>query len=639
MCGLVAIFGEPEAVPLPRRMAALDSIAHRGPDAEAVWSAPHSWMGFRRLSIIDLSDGANQPMVDPETGLVIVFNGEIYNYVELREELRAKGHRFRTSSDTEVLLKAYAAWGPEALNKLNGMWALAIWDPKTKLAFLARDRFGVKPLYYSIGSSGLMLASEPKALHWLDPRSLDVDRSTLVDFFVRSQSHCGERTFYSRIKALPAGYSGFYAVDERTLTLRRYWDYPHPEDGSRASADDQAEFTALFDDAVKIRLRTDVPLGLTLSGGLDSSAILASATQLMAGPMRSYTSVYGANQRAEESWAMIAATCAGTEAFAVEAPLDSWANTLPAIASHMDSPGFSPAVLPLWHIMARARGDGVPVLLEGQGADEYLAGYTQHAAAALLGQLGTGDLSRAPKAFFGMCSAFGSKWALSWLARSLLPAPVTSFLRHSRAGWFEESDIVAWRARSVDPTVSNAGEFYDPLYKALWLDHSRQVLPSLLHYGDAISMAHGIESRLPFMDYRLVEWVFRTRPNLIEHGHTKSPVRRYLKDRGFDRISARKDKIGYSVPVSAWLSTSGREYVHDTLADPGADIWSYLRHDKFQKLLAGTERNNNSGTFHFFKLVSTQAWLQALRGRSDALRVLPSGYRGGDRVGDVIPVA
>jgi asparagine synthase (glutamine-hydrolysing) len=619
MCGLVAIFGEPEAVPHLRRMAALDSIAHRGPDAEGVWLGPHSWMGFRRLSIVDLSDGANQPMVDPETGLVIVFNGEIYNYVELRDELRAKGHRFRTSSDTEVLLKAYAEWGPEALNKLNGMWALAIWDPRTKRAFLARDRFGVKPLYYSIGSSGLMLASEPKALHWLDPRSLDVDRSTLVDFFVRSQAHYGERTFYSRIKALPAGYSGFYAVDDRTLTLRRYWDYPHPENKSRAKADDQAEFTALFDDAVKIRLRTDVPLGLTLSGGLDSSAILASATQLMAGPMRSYTSVYGANQRGEESWAMIAASCAGTEAFAVEAPLDSWANTLPAIARHMDSPGFSPAVLPLWSIMARSRRDGVPVLLEGQGADELLAGYVQYAAVAALRQLGTGDLSGALKAFFGMSSTYGSKSALSWLVRSLLPDTVTSISRRSRIGWFEEADIAAWQDRSVDPTVSTAGECYDPMYKALWLDHSRKVLPSLLHYGDAISMAHGIESRLPFLDYRLVEWVFRSRPRLIDHGSTKSLVRHYLNDHGFGRISARKDKIGYSVPVSTWLSTSGREYVRDTLADPSADIWSYLRYEKLQTMFAETERNDSNRLFHFFKLVSTQAWLQSLRNRGGSL--------------------
>lgn len=625
MCGILGVIGPAAARLAARRFnLALDRIAHRGPDSSGTWRDDAAWLGHRRLAIIDLTEDGHQPMVDPASGLVIVFNGEIYNYRELRSELVSLGHHFHSQSDTEVLLRGYLQWGGDVQQRCNGMWAAAIWNPSTQTLFLTRDRFGKKPLYFARVDASLWFASEPKALHSLRPDLAEADPAALVDLVVNSRLHLGERTFYRRIQALPPAYCGTWDARADRLETRRYWDYPDAgspiADGERDEA-----FGALFADAVQLRLRSDVPLGLTLSGGLDSSAVLAAAGQHAAEPPRSYTSVYGQARQGELGWAETAARCAGTSVLQVRSSMDDWQSMLPAVVAHLDAPGQSPAVLPLWSIMKRARADGVPVLLEGQGADEILGGYTWYPAAQAVSLARQGDLRGFSRICRSMSEAFTWRWTVGWLARQAAPGLGTRLTRTRRHRLFRADVIDAWRQRGEDPTLSRAGRGYEPLYRAMWQDHAFEVLPGLLHYGDSISMAHGIESRLPFLDFRLVEWVFRHRPTLLEHGDTKAPLRAYLRSRGFAPIAERRDKLGYPVPMTDWYRSIGGRLIDEIVATPGAPIWDLMSPAHVAELAIEAKRGSMAGAMHLFKFLTAELWLRELQSRRtlDALEPAP----------------
>jgi asparagine synthase (glutamine-hydrolysing) len=420
MCGWVGLAFCPDANLRARLPAALTTIAHRGPDGEGMWTGDDVALGFRRLAIIDLNSRSDQPMVDPETGTVLIFNGEIYNYKELRADLESAGVSFRTTSDTEVLQKAYLYWGPAAFERMNGMWALAIWHPEERRLFLCRDRFGVKPLYYAWIGDGIAFASEPKALLALDPTLAEPDRSAIARLFVSSESLAGEDTYFRRIRSVPPA---SWAVVEGggEIRLTRFWSYPEaaaPSDRSPPSAQEE-EFDALLRSAVALRFRSDVPVGLTLSGGLDSTAILAATPSESLPAVRAFTATF--EEGADEfDWASSAASQAGVTLVPVNASSRNWLEKLRQITWHMDAPGSSPPVFPLWNIMAKARADGVPVLLEGQGADELLGGYVQYGAAHLLERLAHGHAVTAARHAATMSRTFGISLLAKWVGRIAL---------------------------------------------------------------------------------------------------------------------------------------------------------------------------------------------------------------------------
>lgn len=613
MCGILGVVGEGDQPPHRLAEKALATMEHRGPDAGSTWQDGPVWLGHRRLSILDLSASSNQPFVDAESGCVIVFNGEIYNYRELRDELVSMGHVFRSKGDTEVLLAGYKFWGKRVVERCNGMFAFAIWDPRKHQLFMARDRFGVKPFYYALRNQRLFFASEPKALHVLDPDLTEVDVSSIIDFIADSTAHAGSRTFYRNIAALPPAHYCVYDLNTRRLQETRYWDYPQA--GSimlTSSYDDQ--FASLLHDAVHIRRRSDVPIGLTLSGGLDSSAILAATVDGETNGIKCYTSTYSEPAQSELSWAKIAANAGNATVEAVDSDVSDWIGVLKKTTHHMDAPGYSPAVLPLWGLMAKARADNVPVLLEGQGADELLGGYPQYASVEALSDLHRGEIAKFTARFNYMRQTFGLPWTSAWMARSLMPSLFKVAVRNRRLKMFAPEAVLSWRSRGDDPALSKAGEEYDPLHKLLWQDHSVRVLPALLHYGDTISMAHSVESRLPFMDYRLVEWIFGAGPPLLENGETKTLVRSYLKRQNFHAIAARQDKKGYSVPMSDWYSRFGEKYLSEMLSESANPIWDIVDRKYVSKLVAhgGSARK----LFHQYKLVTLGIWLDNLKERS-----------------------
>ena len=277
MCGIVATVGIDERAVTTRGAEALRVIAHRGPNDEGIWTDGTAWLGNRRLSIIDLTAGGHQPMVHEATGVVITYNGEIYNYIELRTELETAGHSFKTQSDTEVLLAAYLQWGERCLSRLNGMWGFLIWDPRIQRAFFARDRLGVKPLYYAVADGGLSVASEPKALLALHPELRRVDEASLFDFLASGNLYTGRRSFYAGVQVLEPGHWGLYDPSASSPAISRYWSLPNTSPSSVDYGQAVQTFGDLLTDAVRLRMRSDVPVGFTLSGGLDSSAVLQAA--------------------------------------------------------------------------------------------------------------------------------------------------------------------------------------------------------------------------------------------------------------------------------------------------------------------------------------------------------------------------
>jgi asparagine synthase (glutamine-hydrolysing) len=625
MCGILGYAGPRVEQERHAFEAALDLLQHRGPDDRGVFGSDGVLLGHRRLSIIDLSTAGHQPMVDADSGAVVTYNGEIYNYLELRQELESRGHRFRSATDTEVLLKAYLEWGPGCLGRLNGMWAFAVWIPARQTLFCARDRFGVKPFYLWRNSSSIAFASEPKAILALRPETRRVDESTLAAFLGQSDLYTGDRSFYEGIRVLPPAHCAQWSAATGDLRMWRYWNYPSEPARLQSPQHEIATFTALLDDAVRIRLRSDVPVGLTLSGGLDSTAVLTGAMKSGSQPLACFTSVYSSQERGEAGWAQRAAAPYGIQPIEVEATESNWLDTSLDISWHMDGPGSSQAVYPLWFVMREARARAVPVLLEGQGADELLGGYSQHAVLALLREVravttrpNRNSVQEMHLAWRRLVRTFTLRWAVLWTLREAFPGLLGLYRRRSTASAVMRPELAVHLP--PDRFGLDAPPWTDPLSRRLLDDHSRGVLPGLLHYGDAISMAHGIESRLPFMDYRLVEHLFARSSELkVRQGETKWLVREYLRRNGQRSIGERPDKLAYPTPLEHWLVRAGGATAKEVLLQPGALIHTYCEPSRIDRLIRMHVAGRAGAGYHVYRLVSTELWLRtciAAQGRA-----------------------
>ena len=433
MCGIAGYHDASRPASASRLRAMTDRLAHRGPDGHGLVlidtrtgrtsaGEPGTFdlaLGHRRLSIIDLSDAGRQPMTSHDGRVWITYNGEVYNYVELRDELRARGHRFRTATDTEVVLAAYAEWGISCLSRFNGMWAFALWDSHEHTLFLARDRFGVKPLYYAHGRDWLVFGSEIKALfaHPRVPRQPNAE--IIYDFLSLRLADHTDNTFFGGIVRVPGSHYVAYRPGTQP-TLHRWWDCKpaRPRDSS-PSEDARAieRFRELFDDAVRVRLRSDVPIGTCLSGGVDSSSIVVTANQQMfdgtrdrklTGDRQRTFSACFEDPRVDERQfidRVIAATGAST--YRVFPNQDRVWDELPALVAQMDEPFHSTSQYSQWNVMRLVRESGVTVTLDGQGADELMAGYPGYHAVAIATLLRSGRAAAAAREAIGTAKLAG----------------------------------------------------------------------------------------------------------------------------------------------------------------------------------------------------------------------------------------
>jgi asparagine synthase (glutamine-hydrolysing) len=551
MCGIAGIFNLDSDRPVSddELRAMIATMPHRGPDARgAQVLAPGAGFGHVRLAILDLVPESNQPFAIDGGAYVITYNGEIFNYVELREELEGLGHAFRTRSDTEVLVRAYATWGADAVNRLNGMWAFAIWDRDRDELFCSRDRFGIKPFSYTEHDGRFLFSSEVKAMLAIAPELARPDHEALSQLLRSSVGGRSHRTCFAGVRRLPPAHN--MIVRRSGIRLERYWDYPTDTMDGITAEEAAAGVRERLVDALRLRMRSDVPVGTTLSGGVDSSAIVCLLRSFYDDPHETFTASYAGESYDESDDAVALATRLGMNPNRLPAQDEDFLPTLRKVVHHLEAPVYNPAVFPLWNIMRGAR-EKVTVVLEGQGADELFGGYVRSAYPfSVLDHLAGGRLLSAAKAFRWNLRVCGAPATLMWTGRALAPW-VHRFYRRIRGD--ERVYLGPLRDAAGGSPARRNGRMPGVLNRHL-RDQHEGTLVDLLHYGDAISMAFSLESRLPFMDYRLVEYAFRIPGHLkVGEGRGKLVLRNAVRrDVPLEVIDSRR-KLGFPTPIAKWF--------------------------------------------------------------------------------------
>lgn len=574
MCGVAVMLGlagrQAEATVLARMAA---SIAHRGPDDSGLYLDGQVGFAFRRLAILDLSPAGHQPMASDDGQVVIVFNGEIYNYVELRDELGRAGYRFHSRSDTEVLLAAYRHWGPACLDRLNGMWAFIIHDRRRQMLFAARDRFGVKPLFVYRGTDCVLLASEVKAILASGRYRRDTNWQVAADFLVYGKLDETPATFFAGIEQVPPGCAVEIGLDG-SWRQRRYWSLADIALEPVAHPDEAVG--ELLEDAVRLRLRSDVPVGVCLSGGLDSTAIICAMArhrEESRGP-RSPLLAFCYHEPAFDERGFIADTLAqtGAELRRISLAPDGMWRSLTEVLHFQDEPIVSGAPIAGFHLMKLAACNGVKVVLNGQGSDEVFAGYTGYFRDHWYTLLRAGRFARAwqeIRAYGAAIDAPAARLFLAAFARTVHQQlrRVEPYRRAVRRRRWQRLTQRRWFTPALTERLEGESPGYEDLDLQAVLRRSteRAPLPHYLRLEDRNSMAHAVEARVPFMDYRLVSLAFRVGADRkIRGAWNKALLRDGLRGRIPDSVRTRVEKMGFPTSLHLWLTGA--------LADPLRDI-------------------------------------------------------------------
>jgi asparagine synthase (glutamine-hydrolysing) len=530
-----------------------NQIHHRGPDGEGVYYEKNVGLGHRRLAIIDRSTMGHQPMFYQDGQLVITYNGEIYNYIELRQELSQKGYRFDSHTDTEVILAAYAEWGEGCVNHFNGMWAFAILDKTRKRIFCARDRFGVKPFYYVEAQEVFAFGSEIRQLlPFLT--NIHANQTVLVDFILTGIADHSHATFFKDVVKLQPGHFLIYSLETHHIQIQSYYQI-QPNLAMSAMNEEEAVscFMQLLEDAVQLRLRADVAVGTCLSGGLDSSSVASLAAPLyQAQAGRRFCGITAVSEQEsnnEAAYAKQVIDHAGMEWIIVCPTYDDFKTSLPDVVTTQEEPFGSPSITMQYFVMKTARAHGIPVLLDGQGGDETLLGYEKYYGSHL-------------------ASTYQQQGALAFIdtlrtaGKNNRKLSVLSALKYLIAGSMAPLRYRYYRQRhrylSAFPIIPNHLKAYSRAIlnsftlQRLEIEHTN--LPILLRYEDKNSMAHSIETRLPFLDYRVLEAALSLPAKYkIKEGWTKWLLRKGMEHKMPDTITWRKNKFGFEAPEALWL--------------------------------------------------------------------------------------
>ena len=577
MCGIavaIGLHGRPVERAAVERMA--KSLLHRGPDDGGIYVDGAVGMGFRRLSILDLSEAGHQPMISQDGQYVLVFNGEIFNYVELRDELRQLGYQFRSSGDSEVLLAAYREWGRDCLPKLNGMWAFVIYDRRQRRLFGSRDRFGVKPLFYSRDNTVIQFASEIKALRASGYQRAGINWRMASRFLLEGRLDSHHETFYEGIEQVPPG-SGFEVGLDGAWHQWSFWSLDAlPQ---TVTTDPAAAFADLFEDSVRIRMRSDVPVGVCLSGGLDSTAIICAAARQRhesAGvqPESLQAFCYMAKEFDESKY--IADTLVQTHAQLRQletSPAELW-NDVRKVLWFQDEPVHTMTAVVGYQLMRLAASHGIRVVLNGQGADETIGGYSSYFQDYWVSLLQQGRVNAAWQAVKSYTQAHGGN------ARTRMTAAASrciSWEMYKIAGyrtWAQGRRQARIRQNcwfSGDLTRHFISEDIPPSSAALSAALNQSVvsapLPLYLRIEDRNSMAHSVEARLPFLDYRLVSFVC----GLPDEWKVRGPWNKYVLREGMkgripESVRSRVDKMGFPTASKKWFAHDLYEPLRDILA-------------------------------------------------------------------------
>jgi asparagine synthase (glutamine-hydrolysing) len=567
MCGICGAF-DPKGLPsgAPELVARFGRIMrHRGPDDEGLYAGSVCALGHRRLSIIDLSRDGHQPFASADGRFQMVYNGEIFNYIELRRELEGLGRTFRTRTDTEVLLAAYLQWGNACLDRFNGMFAFAVHDTAAKSLFLARDRCGVKPLYYAMKDGVLYFASEIKALLAVPGLSRSVNEQSLFDYWVFNRTDVKDETFLTAVRRLPKG--GLAVADASGFHVKTWWD---PRRFLNAGRDETPEQVAaaveeLLVSAVALRMRSDVPVGSCLSGGLDSSILVGVLFDRLSARKGypCFTAAYPGHPVDETAYVD---ELAGRYPFASLRTYPTGGKALSDLEEFVranDEPTTGPSFYAQYEVMRLARERGVTVLLDGQGGDEDFAGYQYFHGFNLHGLLRRGRYGR-----FGLELA-SALWrrqhvsALQTLAFQVLPDGIRKALLLQASPLVDKGFFDAHLGKSL---IYNQFFAVSGLNESLCA-HFRFKLEHLLRMEDRNSMAFSLEARVPYLDYRLVEYLLGVPEDMkIRLGETKWIQKKALARYTIPSILARKDKLGFATPAAAWMAEPAwKKLTHESL--------------------------------------------------------------------------
>ena len=510
-------------------------------------------LAHRRLAIVDLAPTGHQPMCDADLRGWITYNGEIYNHVELRAELERAGAKFTGTSDTQVILAAYHAWGERCLEHLNGMFAFALWDAGQRRLFCARDRLGVKPFYFQYDGGTFAFASEARALVLTQPSRIQPHLPAIRDLLALDWVDHESRTFFDGLHQLPPGH--WLAVGEDGFRLERWWGLDPDTRAVGTSADFTAHFAELFTDSVRLRLRADVEVGSCLSGGLDSSAVVTTAAKLANAGLHAFTCAYDEGPAFDERpYVRAVAEASGARSHVVVPDGSDLWRVFDTLADRQGEPTAGPGVYSQWQVMKLASGSRLKVLLDGQGGDETLAGYFRYLPTRLRDLVASGSWGRFAALWGKVSDRLGFATTLLHTFEPWLPPPLVDSLRRR---WGQGKDLVLSSALRRVPSSAPApaaAPARSHLWEQLAFDTTVRQLPSLLRYEDRSSMAFGIETRLPFLDYRLVEFAFSL-PDAerLDGATTKAIARRALGERVPRTVLERRDKMGFETPTDLWL--------------------------------------------------------------------------------------
>ena len=590
MCGFTVLLGTDGRRAEPRIVERMThAILHRGPDDEGSFYAGPVGMGFRRLSILDISPSGHQPMSSED--LTIVFNGEIYNYVELRAELQTLGYRFRSTGDTEVLLKAYREWGPECVKRLNGMWAFVIYDHRDRTLFGSRDRFGMKPLYICRLANHLLLASEIKAIRASGLYQDATNPRVAAAYLLEDRLDETSETFYSGIESIPAAHA-FAVRPDGGLKQWRYWSLD--EQGETAIADPARAFAELFEDAVRLHMRSDVPVAVNLSGGLDSTSIICASARVRKteGARDALLAFcYQAPEFDERRYIEDTVRQTGARLVNLSTSAHALWDDLAKMLWYQDEPAHSMTAVIGYQLMRLASDHGIKVVLNGQGADETIGGYANYFRDYWHTLIRQGRVFEAWAEVSRYCAVHGGKPTSHFLGliRHLIQSALHASAIYRRQAARNADRRLRARNRWFDPSLLEAvqpdrGRHRFDLRSVLKRSVQASPLPLYLRVEDRNAMAHSVEARLPFLDHRLVELVFA----LPEQWHLRGPWNKFVLREGMrnkipESVRARADKMGFPFPARQWFTGPLREPLLDVFGSRAArerglyDVQALLR--------------------------------------------------------------
>jgi asparagine synthase (glutamine-hydrolysing) len=576
-------------------------------------------VGFahRRLTVIDLTDASAQPMVDDDSGHALIYNGELYNYIELREELRARGRSFETTGDTEVVLRAYQEWGPRCVERFVGMWAFAVLDSARQAVVLSRDRFGIKPLFWTTAHDQFVFASEIKALLKLPWVDRGPDETTVANFLVRGVTETSTRSFFAGIRSLPPAHN--LVVDLRRIGTprpERYWGLP--ESPELSDEDAASGFATRFSEAIRTHVRSDVAVGTCLSGGLDSTAIVCVAHSLQSKgqlPEQYTHETFGyvppGRDWSERHWMDLVVAQTGVRLTEVRPTRSEFEAALLPVVATQDEPFGSASIVAQWCVFDAARRAGVTVMLDGQGADEVLGGYQSYLVTIAAALLHARQRVAYARTHFAYTRRFrSSPVPVRSIAAAFAPRSLKTLIRALRPNGTAELTMGS-RHPLLTPAVIDAVPDEPPLptdvHSLLRQQTERGNLPALLRFEDRNSMSHSIEARVPFLDHRLVEYAFRLPPDAkIRGAETKRVLREAMRDVIPEPIRQRRDKIGFRADPAA--STRFADAHRAALVENRTDAEAEWFRPKAINGLIDDALKDHAREFELWRAVNVKLW-------------------------------